>query len=82
LGPNERWSAVRKREVVLRLLGGESVDALSRAPGVEIYRLEPRRDKALPGSDASLRERGGDPLRPSSLNPGARHLVTLLSSRD
>ena len=29
----KRWSAKRKREVVLRLLGGESLDALSRETG-------------------------------------------------
>ncbi len=40
LGPGQRWSAGRKREVVLRLLRGESLDALSREVGVEIYRLE------------------------------------------
>ena len=39
LGAHERWSARRKREVVLRLLRGEPVDALSRELGVEIYRL-------------------------------------------
>jgi len=38
--PGQRWSAGRKREVVLRLLRGESLDALSREVGVEIYRLE------------------------------------------
>lgn len=30
LTEGQRWSAARKREVVLRLLRGESVDALSR----------------------------------------------------
>ncbi|SDD68230.1 hypothetical protein SAMN05661003_12126, partial [Desulfuromonas thiophila] len=30
LAEGQRWSAARKREVVLRLLRGESVDALSR----------------------------------------------------
>ncbi len=35
----KRGSANRKQEVVLRLLRGESVDALSRELGVEISRL-------------------------------------------
>ena len=35
LGPGPRWSAGRKREVVLRLLRGESFDVLSREVGVE-----------------------------------------------
>ena len=37
LAPAQRWSVGRKRDVVLRLLRGESLAALSR---VEIYRLE------------------------------------------
>ena len=57
LEPGQRWSAGRKREVVLRLLRGESVDDLSREIGVEIYRLEAWRERALIGIDASLRER-------------------------
>ena len=45
LGPGQRWSAGRKREVVLRLL--QSLDALSREVGVEIYRLEDWKERAL-----------------------------------
>lgn len=62
LGPGQRWSVGRKREVVLRLLRGEPVEALSREVGVEIYRLEKWKERALGGIDTSLRERGGDPL--------------------
>ena len=62
LGPNQRWTVIRKREVALRLLRGEPIDALARELGVEIYRLEEWKNKALSGIDASLRERGGDPL--------------------
>ena len=62
LGPNQRWTVTRKREVALRLLRGEPMDALARELGVEIYRLEQWKDKALAGIDASLRERDGDPL--------------------
>ena len=81
LGPNERWSAGRKREVVLRLLRGESVDALSRELGVEIYRLEQWRDKALHGIDASLRERGGDPLE-RELDVAKKHIGELTMKVD
>lgn len=63
LGPGQRWSATRKREVVVRMLRGESVSALSRELGVEIYRLEKWRDKALSGIDGALKEREGDPLQ-------------------
>ncbi len=62
LGPNQRWTVTRKREVALRLLRGEPMDALARELGVEIYRLEEWKTKALSGIDASLREREGDPL--------------------
>lgn len=58
----KRWSANRKKEVVLRLLRGESVDALSREVGVETYRLEQWRERALAALDSGLRERGDDPL--------------------
>lgn len=58
----KRWSAGRKRQVVLRLLRGESVDALSRELAVPIYRLEEWRNRALAGMDVGLKERDGDPL--------------------
>ncbi len=63
LGPGQRWSVTRKREVALRLLRGESLEALSRELSVEIHRLQRWRDRALAGIDESLRERGGDPLQ-------------------
>jgi len=62
LGPNQRWTITRKREVALRLLRGEPMEAMARELGVEIYRLEEWKNKALSGIDASLREREGDPL--------------------
>jgi transposase len=61
-GSVRRWSLQRKQEVVLRLLRGEPVEALSRELGVEIYRLEEWRRKALLGMESALRERIGDPL--------------------
>ena len=63
LAQGQRWSMARKREVVMRMLRGESVSALSRELGVEIYRLEKWRDKALSGIDGALKEREGDPLQ-------------------
>jgi transposase-like protein len=53
----------RKRDVVLRLLRGESVEAISRELGIEIYRLEQWRDKGLSGIDAALKQREGDPVQ-------------------
>ena len=54
LGPGQRWSASRKRDVVLRLLRGESLDAVSREVGVEIYRLEEWKERALAGLELGL----------------------------
>jgi transposase len=58
----KRWSAGRKKEVVLRLLRGEPVDAISREVSVPIYKLERWRDRALAGIDAGLKERESDPV--------------------
>jgi len=58
----KRWSANRKKEVVLRLMRGEPVDTLSRELGIEIYRLEEWHNKALQGIETALKARDGDPL--------------------
>jgi hypothetical protein len=58
----KRWSAGRKKEVVLRLLRGEPVDGISREVSVPIYKLEQWRDLALAGIDAGLKERENDPV--------------------
>lgn len=60
LAPGQRWSLSRKREVVLRLLKGEPLDALSRELGVELHRLEGWRDRALSGMELGLKEREAD----------------------
>jgi transposase len=62
--PVQRWSAARKRDVVLRLLRGESIDAVSRQIGIEPFRLEQWRERALAAVDAGLKERAeGDPIQ-------------------
>ena len=76
LGPNERWSVRRKREVALRLLRGEPLDALSRELGVEMYLLEQWREKAVLGIDEALRDRTGDPLQ-TELDSAKRHIGEL-----
>ena len=63
LGLGQRWTVTRKREVALRLLRGEPVELLSWQLGVEIFRLEQWREKAIAGIDASLKERKGDPVK-------------------
>jgi transposase len=58
----KRWSTGRKRGVVLRLLRGEPVDAVSREVGVTIAELEQWRELVLSGMDAGLKARTCDPL--------------------
>ena len=54
LGLGQRWTVTRKREVALRLLRGEPVELLSRQLGVEIFRLEQWREKAIAGMPPGL----------------------------
>jgi transposase len=61
LAPGQRWSAARKREVVLRLLHGESAELLSRELGLPIYKLEQWRRKADAALEGALKEREADP---------------------
>ena len=74
LAPGQRWSVGRKRDVVLRLLRGESLEALSREVGVEIYRLEDWRDRAVAGLERGLqapgRPRGGGARRGEAAHRG------------
>ena len=73
----KRWSASRKKEVVLRLLRGEPVDAISREVSVPIYRLEEWRERALGGMDAGLKERENDPLE-AKLGEATRRIGELV----
>ena len=72
-----RWSAGRKKAVVLRLLRGEPVDAVSREVAVPIYKLEQWRDRALTGIDAGLKERENDPLE-KALDDAQRRIGELV----
>ena len=56
----QRWHAQRKRDLVLRLLRGESLDVVSRETGVESYRLEDWKKRALASMETGLREREVD----------------------
>ena len=76
LAPGQRWSAGRKRDVVLRLLRGESLEALSREVGVEIYRLEEWRERALAGLELGLKDRQEEPLA-EELDTAKRHIGEL-----
>ena len=62
LADGKRWSARRKLGVVSRLLGGESLELVSREVGVPIYQLEDWRDRALSGMESALKARAEDPV--------------------
>ncbi len=76
LGPGQRWSLARKQEVVLQVLRGEPLDGLSRELGVEIYRLEAWRERALAGMEIGLKDRQGEPLQ-AELDAAKRHIGEL-----
>ena len=69
LTPGQRWSASRKRDVVLRLLRSESLAALSRELGVEVY----RRERALSGLERGLKDRSREPVA-EALDAAKRHI--------
>ena len=60
---SKRWSAVRKMEIVLRYLRGETLDSLSRETGVSSAQIEEWKQKSLKGIALSLKERQTDPLQ-------------------
>ena len=76
LAPEQRWSASRKRDVVLRLLRGESLDAVSREVGLEVYRLEAWKARAPAGIKLGLKAQAGEPLA-AELDAAKRHIGEL-----
>ena len=60
LAPGQRWSGGRKREVVLRLMHGESAEVLSRELGLPIVKLEQWRQRADAALEDALKEREAD----------------------
>ena len=61
LAPGQRWSATRKREVVLRLMRGEAAELLSRELGLPVFKLEQWRQRAEAALEGALKEREADP---------------------
>jgi transposase len=59
----KRWTAVRKKEVVLRYMRGESLDALSRELGIAASQIEEWHQAAMRGVETALKSRIGDPLQ-------------------
>ncbi len=54
----ERWSAGRTGEVVLRVLRGEDIEAVSREVAVPVHQLDEWRRVFLDAGKAGLRSRG------------------------
>jgi len=54
-----RWSARKKTDLVLRLLRGESLDALCRETGLPASRIAEWRDAFLAAGETSLKSRRG-----------------------
>lgn len=52
-----RWTAGRKVQVVIRLLRGESLEAVSRDVAIAPWKLAKWRDRALAGMEVGLSER-------------------------
>jgi transposase len=73
LAPGQRWSVARKREVVLRLLHGESAELLSRELGVPMFKLEQWRQRAEAALEGALKGPGHCPgprrTRPTASSP-------------
>src|SRR3954463_10134861 len=62
-GREVRWSARRKQEVVLRLLRGESLDALARETGQAAGTISGWREAFLEAGQESAAAGGGAPAR-------------------
>jgi transposase len=77
----KRWTAPRKAEVVIRMLRGESLDALSRELGVEIYLLEEWRTQALQSMESGLKSRANDPLK-EELDQAKRRIGELIMENE
>lgn len=56
----KRWSAARKAEIAIRLLKGESLDALSRETKQPASRISEWRDLFLSGGEAAMKQRADD----------------------
>ena len=55
-----RWSSQRKMEVVIRLIKGESLDALSRELNISTTRISEWREEFLAGGQSALKTRQPD----------------------
>lgn len=71
LSERQRWGAACKRKVVLRILRGETIDALSRELNIEIYRREEWRKRLCLESMSRSKKRQDDTIQ-AELNRAMR----------
>lgn len=57
----KRWASALNKEVVLRLLRGELMEAASREVAMPFYKLEQWQNRALAGIDAGFKQRENYP---------------------
>ena len=74
----ERWSARLKSEVVLRLLRGEDLGAVSREVQVPAHELEEWRRVFLESGLQGLRRRGGDAVEKDLVRTRAKLGETMM----
>jgi hypothetical protein len=77
-----RWHAHHKREVVLRLFAGASLDALSRELGIPVSRLESWKHAAIAGMEAGLTVRSEDDPVQRRLDDANRRIGELTVEND
>ena len=58
-----RWSAQRKKEIVMRLFCGEKISDLSRQLGISMSKLEEWKQQALAGIEVGLKSWKDHPLQ-------------------
>ncbi len=63
----KRWSARTKAEIIMRLLRGEAIDALSRECVVTVATLSQWRDEFIEAGIAGLKGRSVDDVRVADL---------------
>jgi hypothetical protein len=59
-GREKRWSSQRKLDLVLRLLRGESLDALCRETGLPAARISEWREAFVAGGQRALKSRASE----------------------
>ncbi len=77
----KRYSSKMKKEIVLRVFRGESIDSLSRELGIESYIISQWQEQAIAGIEASLKKRNTDPLQ-LQLDKAKKHIGELIMDNE